>query len=187
MGKPVVNDKIKAFWTKLKGIKHIEIIIGVLAIAIMLVAYNTIANITESTADTETEDTSVTSYDYTATEEKLEAVLAEIEGVGNVEVMITYAGTSEKVTAKTTSTNTTNTTNSSGSVSSTTSTTESPVIISNDGSSSPYVLKEISPAITGVIVVAEGADKATTKLAIMRACQTILQVNATYIEIFTMK
>jgi stage III sporulation protein AG len=187
MVKSQYSDKFKVFLSKLKGIKHIEIIIGVLVIAVMLVAYNSISKVTLGDTDTEVIETSSTTYDYTDTEKRLEAILCDIDGVGEVQCMITYNGTSEKVTAKTISTNTTSTTSTQGTASSTTSTTESPVIISNDGSSSPYILEEISPEITGVIIVAEGADKAVTKLAIMRACQTVLQVNASYIEIFTMK
>ena len=43
MVKSQFNDKLKAFWAKLKKIKHIEIIIGILVIAIMLVAYSAFA------------------------------------------------------------------------------------------------------------------------------------------------
>lgn len=182
------NDKLKKLKQKLKGVKHIEIIIGVLIIAVMLIVYNSVSAISENkTPQTNAETVQKSSYDYTSTEARLEAALSEIKGVGDVKVMITYDGTSEKVTAKTTSTNTTSTTGTNGTHSSTTGITESPVIINNNGSSSPYILKEIAPQITGVIVVAEGADSPVTKLAIMRACQAILQVNAAYIEIFTMK
>lgn len=189
MEKAQIATKIKAFWNKIRGIKHIEIIIGVLIIAIMLIAYSGISTLAGSKkqVNTTTINKNVSSYDYTATEKRLEEVLSKIEGVGEVKVMINYNGSGEKITAKTVSTSTTSSTSAGGAVNSTTSITESPVIINNNGSSSPYVLKEISPQITGVIVVAQGADKPITKLSIMRACQTILQINATYIEIFTMK
>lgn len=183
------NDKLKTLWSKLKGIKHIEIIIGVILIAVMLIVYNAVSKSAKKTdiGDVKKTASIASQYDHTMTEERLERILREIEGVGSVKVMITYDGTSEKVTAKTISTSTVTNTNAQGNSSSNTSRTESPVIISNNGSSSPYILKEIAPGISGVIVVAEGADKPTTRLAIMRACQTILQVNASNIEIFTMK
>lgn len=188
MAKSQVTDKLKIFVTKLKGIKHIEIIIGIIVIAIMLVGYNAFANSAKKQNTTQgSSAVSSGEFDYTYTEDRLEKVLQEIEGVGQVQVMITYDGTAEKVTAKTVSTSTVSNTNAQGNSSSNTSRTESPVIINNNGSSSPYILKEIAPNITGVIIVAQGADKPVTKLAIMRACQTILQVNATNIEIFTMK
>ncbi|NLL56841.1 MAG: hypothetical protein GX242_06485 [Clostridiales bacterium] len=190
MVKSQFNDKLKAFWAKLKKIKHIEIIIGILVIAIMLVAYSAFAASPQKPVISKEKVTTTNvsnEYDYTKLEERLVKVLQEIDGVGRVEVMIAFDGTSEKVAAKTVSTSTVTNTNAQGNSSSNTSRTESPVIINNNGSSSPYILKEIAPDITGVIVVAEGANKPVTKLAIMRACQAILQLNASNIEIFIMK
>jgi stage III sporulation protein AG len=190
MGKLQLNDKFKALWLKLKAIKHIEIIIGIIAIAIMLVVYNAFSNSSKTKTTSKDKVSTVNEsneYSYTYTEDRLVKVLQEIEGVGQVQVMINFDGTAEKVAAKTVSTSTVSNTNAQGNSSSNTNRTESPVIISNNGSSSPYILKEIAPKITGIIIVAEGADKPVTKLAIMRACQTILQINASNIEIFTMK
>lgn len=187
MGKLQLNDKLRTFWKKLKGIKHIEIIIGVIIIAIMLVAYSGFVNTSKTTKGKEkVVTTSANEFDYSYTEQRLAKVLQDIDGVGQVQVMITYDGTAEKVTANTISISTV-TNNTSGNSTCNTSKTESPVIINNNGSSSPYILKEIAPNITGIIIVAEGADKPVVKLSIMRACQTILQVNASNIEIFTMK
>lgn len=187
----VATNKIKSVITKIKNVKHIEIIIAVVAIAIMLLIFSSGSGLFDSNNNTDTDnktvDTINNSTSYLDTEKQLSDVLSQIQGVGNVRVMINYSGTSEKVTAKTVTSNVTNTTNGGSSTSTTTHTTESPVVISNNGNSQPYILKEIAPDIIGVIVVAEGANNATVKLAIMRACQTILQVNANNIEIFTMK
>ncbi|MFA6866152.1 MAG: hypothetical protein WCR54_01415 [Clostridia bacterium] len=191
-----INNKYKDFITKIKGIKHIEIIIGVIAIAIMLLIFSgnsslfnssNTANTNSSKSTNENVSTSGNEGNYLSTEKELALVLSKIEGVGEVEVMINYESTSEKITAKTISNNTTNTVSGTTNSSTTTNTTESPVILNNNGNSQPYILKEITPPIKGVIVVAEGANNAVVKLAIMRACQTILQINANNIEIFTMK
>lgn len=102
-------------------------------------------------------------------------------------MMITAKSTAEKVTADTETTDTSNSVNSSGNTTTTTNATVSPVIVQNNGKSEPYILKEIMPEILGVIVVAEGADAPVTRLAIMRAVQTVLQVNASCVEIYPMK
>ena len=117
----------------------------------------------------------------------LENILCEIENAGKVEVMITYYGSIENVIANTTSTHS-NSSNSGGNNITTTSTiTETPIIVTNNGQSELYVTKKIMPEIKGVIVVAEGADDARVRLELMRALQTILDINANNIEIFAMK
>lgn len=170
--------------SKIKKIKHIEIIIGVVAVVLMIIIYAGVS--TSNNKVKESAEVSATKYEVVDMEKKLADVLGSINGVGSTEVMITYKSTSEKITANTTTTNNNTSSSTSGNTNSSTSITQSPVIVTNSGKSEPYITKEIMPEIKGVIIVAEGADNPVTKLAIMRAAQTALQINASNIEIFAM-
>lgn len=186
------NERLKNLITKIKAVKHIEIIIAVIAVALMILVFSGIGSKKTAKSDNSGVNTNatVTATDVgtvTDWENRLAKILSQIDGVGETKVMITVKTTTEKITAKTVSTNTSSSQNGNGSVTTSTNVTESPVIVSGSGKSEPYILKEIMPEVLGVIVVAEGADSATTKLAIMRAVQTVLQVNAACVEIYPMK
>ena len=186
-----ISENVKKLIQRLKAVKHIEIIIAVIAVALMIFIFAGVKRNTDSTP-TNVGGSNATTGDYAVTsiaewEKKLSAILSEIDGVGRAEVMITAKGTTEKITANTKTTNSNNSQNTSGNVTSSTNITESPVLVNNNGKSEPYIIKEIMPEILGVIVVADGADNAVTKLAIMRAVQTVLQVSSSCVEIYPMK
>lgn len=130
---------------------------------------------------TSTQTTTVTASSA-ALETRLAAILSEINGAGKVNVLITYYSTSELLTAATTNTHSTVTEGISNK-SSTTSETTSPIIVGND----VIVLKEIMPEVKGVIVVAEGASDVRVRLELLRAVQTVLEIDANAIEIFAGK
>lgn len=186
----VIKKKASEIFAKIKSIKHIEVIIAIIAVALMIIVFTGIgtkssektsksSTATDSAATTTNSEESIAAW-----EKKLSEILSKIDGVGKAEVMITAKGTNEKITANTT---TTATSNSSGGASNTTNTTISPVIVNNNGTSEPYIVKELMPEIIGVIVVAEGADNAVNKLLIMRAVQTALSVDSGCVEIYPMK
>lgn len=183
------KTKIKDFIEKIKSIKHIEIIIGVVAVALMIIIFAGVGGKSSSESDESKESVSEEQQTVSVSEleGKLAAVLSDIDGVGKSSVLITAKSSGEKITANTVTTNTSTSQSGSGNVTSTTSSTESPVIVNNGGKSEPYVIKELMPEILGVIVVAEGADSAVTRLAIMRAVQAVLQVSASCVEIYPMK
>ncbi len=182
-----IKEKLKALVDKVKTIKNIEIIIAIVAIAVIILLYSLF---TVDKAKPKVKNQTATNTELCLTDEveqKLCKVLSQINGAGKVEVMITYTGSAEKVIANTTSTHT-NTSNSGGSISTSTSTvTQTPIIITSNGASGLYVTKQLMPEIVGVIVVAEGANNARVRLELMRAVQTILDINANNIEIFAMK
>jgi stage III sporulation protein AG len=123
-------------------------------------------------------------------EEKLAATLSQIEGAGDVEVMITYESTSEIVPAISVDKQTSTMTDNRDSGTSTTSTenTQSEVVtVGGSSGSSALVLKEISPKIRGVIVVAEGADDITVRLNLLGAVQTLLNVGPRQVDVYKMK
>lgn len=186
-----VKEKITSFVTKIKSVKHIEIIIAVVAVALMILIFSGVwdkkTSSKSNNQQTDAAETVIAESSISSCEKKLSSILSQIDGVGKTDVMITAKTSDEKVTAKTTTTNLSTSQNTSGNMTNSTNTTESPVIVNNNGTSEPYVVKEIMPEIIGVIVVAEGADDPVTKLAIMRAVQTLLNVSAACVEIYPMK
>ena len=77
-----MNSFFERFFKKLKSIKHIEILIAVLFGVILLTLYLTTIN----NADKNSSSTS-SGYSFQV-ESRLESVLSEIDGVGNVSVMV---------------------------------------------------------------------------------------------------
>ncbi len=184
-----IKRKASEIFGKIKSIKHIEIIIAVVVVALVILIFSGVktsasAKKSADTGSTVTTDTGTNSASISEWEKKLSAILSAMDGVGKAEVMITAKSTPEKITANTLSTATSS---SSNGTSSSKNVTESPIIINNNGTSQPYVIKEVMPEVIGVIVVAEGADDSVTKLAIMRAVQTALKVDSSCVEIYPLK
>jgi stage III sporulation protein AG len=103
--------------------------------------------------------------------------------------MITYESTSEIVPAISVDKQTSTTTDSSDNGTSTTNTenTQSEVVtVGSSSGNSALVLKEISPKIRGVIVVAEGADNIAVKLNLLSAIETLLNVNPDQVDVYKM-
>lgn len=169
-------EKLKQIFAKIKSVKNIEIIIGLVIIAVMIIIYSNVSAAKEKTDAASGGEATLTEN----LETRLADILGEIEGAGEVKVMITYAGTGDKITAETTNTHTT-TTNGSTSSTTTTTTTSSPVLSGSD----VVILQEKMPEINGVIVVAEGASDMKVKLKLMQATATVLGINANSIQIFT--
>ena len=169
-------EKLKQIFAKIKSVKNIEIIIGLVIIAVMIIIYSNVSARKEKTDAASGGEATLTENLKT----RLADILGEIEGAGEVKVMITYAGTGDKITAETTNTHTT-TTNGSTSSTTTTTTTSSPVLSGSD----VVILQEKMPEIKGVIVVAEGASDMKVKLKLMQATATVLGINANSIQIFT--
>lgn len=182
------KDKFKEFYDKIKAVKNIEIIIAVVVIAMVILIYSFISTDKKQSETKANNQTISDEANLTIQmEQDLINILSQIKGAGEVRVMITYNGSTEKVIANTKSTHTNNSNSGTAVTTSTNTVTETPIIISANGVSRLYVIKEIMPAITGVIVVAEGASSAKVRLELMRAVQTLLDINANSIEIFAMK
>lgn len=164
-------------FVKISSIKHIKtyVIAGlILLVGVMLFGLNTTsqAKILSSTGIEETE-------------ERLALVLSEIDGVGDVRVMISYEGGMKKVIAYDTITSN-DKTSASGKETEYTSENKSPVTINVSGTSSPLVLQELKPEIVGVIVVAEGAGNIRVRLDLLSAVKTVLNISSDKVEVFTM-
>ena len=158
-------EKIKEFLQKIKSIKNFEIILCLIIIAVALLIYFSVSPKEKSNDEQEVVATENSLTD--GLEARLGNILSKIEGVGEVDVLITFETTAEQITATTNNSHSTTTQN--GDNSTTTSTSTDTPIISNQN----------------VIVVAEGADEAKVKLQILSAVSTALNINQNSIQIYT--
>lgn len=173
-----------------KKIQYLAILLIIIVILVIYFSSGSLVSIKqENTAPAATQEAPSTSM-ADSIEEKLAATLSQIEGAGDVEVMITYESTSEIVPAFSVDRQTTTITDNRENGTSTTNTenSQSEVVTLGDGSvSRALVLKEISPKIRGVIVVAEGADDITVRMNLLRAVQTLLNVGPRQVDVYKMK
>lgn len=121
-------------------------------------------------------------------EKRLAAILNRVDGVGEVEVMITKKASSEKVIEKdipTVKNNLEETDSTGGNRSSNEEETNEETVYStySDGSKVPYVTKEIEPEIEGVLVIAEGGDNPVVKQNISEAVQALFHIEAHKIKV----
>lgn len=121
-------------------------------------------------------------------EEKTEQILGQVEGVGKVSVMVTLKSDGQRIVEKDQSTNGQNTeeSDSSGgtrSVSDQTTDKTSIYLQNADGSTEPYVSKELLPEVEGVVIIAQGGDNAVVKQNITEAIQALFGVEAHKIKI----
>ena len=108
-------------------------------------------------------------------ETELEQILSKAEGAGKVKVFITLKDSGELIVEKDTKT---------GEAAS-----EETVIFAkgSDGALTPYVTKRIYPAISGVLVLAQGASDARVAAAITEAVSTALGIDINKIKVMKME
>ena len=149
-------------------------IAAVLAILLLAVLCNGLLRQNGQQGNVQTKET-IQSLDE---EQKLSQILSGIDGAGQVQVMITYASGPEIVPASVSSVNT------SQQDAAYTSSSRTEPASAQDGA---IVLKELSPQIKGVVVIAEGADDVAVKLDLLQATVTVLQIDADQVDVFTMQ
>ena len=125
-------------------------------------------------------------------ETRLAQALSQVEGVGRVQVLITWKSSGEKVVEKDTpgSSQLVTEEDSSGGKRTTRqeSTEESTVYQEQEnGSRSPYVIKEIQPQAEGVLVVAQGGGNPVIARNILEAVQALFPLDAHKIKIMKME
>jgi len=119
-------------------------------------------------------------------EGKLKNILSQIEGAGELDVMITFESSEEIQPAYNSNSTTENTkeVDSQGGERTTTTSSENKTMITS-GSSDPVVIKTNEAKIKGVIVVATGANDVKVKETLYSAVQTALQISGHQVEIYT--
>lgn len=163
-------------------------VLGVLAGVMLIFAGNFLTGGEKEKTKTDTgTDTKISSSNVSDSglEEKMEEFFGGIEGVGKVKVMITYKSSSEKVVAD--ETNERESKNNDGNKVSTETSKEVKKVIVNGGSGNQaLVVKELSPEIEGIVIIAQGGGDVFVKDALLRAAQALTDVPSYKIEILKM-
>ena len=173
-----LTHRLSSFWDKLKKIKHIEIYIALIFAAIVMICYfASFKGGGKKDTDTSTNiQTFSTSSEYVGyLENKLENVLGQVKGAGNVDIIITLENGFEYVYA---TEEEVRTSSNGGTVTSST-------VVLVDGK--PVLEKEIFPSIQGVVVVSQGASDVSVRLNLLSAIQTVVSVDNSKITILTGK
>lgn len=130
--------------------------------------------------------------DYETTEEnKLKAVLEDIDGVGRVKVMLTIDGSEEQIPAVNINNSTSNTKeqdNNGGTRETTQKNDGSTIVLTNEGDKNqPLIVKTNKPKVVGVCVVAEGAKERVVELKITQAVTRLYNIHPDKVSVYPMK
>ena len=120
-------------------------------------------------------------------EAQLEEILTLIEHAGKIRVMVTLKDTGEKIVEKdteSTSESVEEEDSEGGSRSSNSSSVkEVSIIYGNDENGAPYITREKSPEVSGVVVIAEGGDNAVVVRNITEAVQALFDIDTHKIKV----
>lgn len=123
-------------------------------------------------------------------EEKLENILSKIEGVGNVNVVITYSESSEVIAMynEDNKDSTIEETDSGGGkrITKENDTKKQVIFEEENGSKVPMTQKVITPKIEGAVVTAVGANNALIKNNIIQAVEALTGIATHKIQVFEM-
>ncbi len=171
----------------LKG-KKIYLITFILLIGLLLIQLDSIlgvgGNIQESTEESEKEVIFMNKdLEADDIEKRLEAILSQVKGTGQVTVMLTYEGSSEYKYAEVTDKHikeTTETDQTGGNREIVERSEKHQLILprNSQGQEEPVLIREEYPNIKGVVVVAEGANNIKVKESITYAVQTALGIGS---------
>ena len=125
-------------------------------------------------------------------EERLESLLASMEGVGNVKVMVTLDSSREQVVEKDIpstmdTTKETDSTGGSRDVINSRQEETTVYVTESAGNNTPYVSKIREPSIEGVTVVAQGGGNAVIQKNITEVIQALFGIEAHKIKVVKMK
>lgn len=190
----------KKGWFSLEKIKRIsknQLFIGGLAgILLLIIAMpadtdkNKEQNMPEKESSEKTEQGAENKISYgRELERKLEQILGEMEGVGKVEVMITLKDDGERILDKDITRSSQEVSEEDGTVKRNTRESqyqEETVFSKETENGQPFVAKETTPQIEGVLVVAEGGENAKTVKNISDAVLALFPVEVHKIKVVKM-
>ena len=197
-----MGDRL-ASWKK-KLTKENMAILALLGILLMVIALpvkktenaRDEAGLSDTGSDTmKTSETEKDDGDGSYTQEvenRLEALLSSMDGVGEVKVMVTLSSSMEQVVEKDVpySMDTTKETDSAGGSRDVVNSKqeETTVYVTDQaGNKTPYISKTLEPAIEGVTVVAQGGGNAVVQKNITDVIQALFGVEAHKIKVVKMK
>ena len=115
-------------------------------------------------------------------------ILSHVKGVGRTKVMVTLASGSERIIEKDTNSGSESiqeTDSQGGSRNTINSSSSQETVYSGgeDGNGEPYVTKELTPIVEGVVVVAEGGDDPVAVQNITEAVQALFEIDTHKIKV----
>ena len=144
-----------------------------------------------SEATSETDKTTDTKNYEEAQKTDLKNILKKMDGVGEVEVMISFENEEQKVPAydKNTQKSTTEETDNEGGkrVNSQNTDGSTVVMTTSDGKNEPFILTTYKPKINGVIILAEGATNSKIKYEIQQAVSKLYNLSLDKVNVYSMK
>lgn len=196
-----MENKWKDILSKIKGKKMLPqknqlLILLLVGILLVVIAIPTSNKKKGSASDDSKDSGNDSAASYVNTDEEYEQYLEKrvaraleyVQGVGKAEVMITLKSSGQKIVEKDQQSSSQNSEeeDSSGGIRNVEERTTDKTSIyeqGSDGFQSPYVSKELTPEIAGVLVVAEGGDNAVVVQNITEAIQALFGVEAHKIKI----
>ncbi|MCD8149758.1 MAG: stage III sporulation protein AG [Clostridiales bacterium] len=181
---------LKNLWKKKKPGKDQCLILFLAGMVLLVIAFpsscgESFSGTGETEALSETSDTlSVSDYEAEM-EERLAEVLSRMDGVGAVEVMITFQDSGETVVEKDVAYSQEESSSQEDGTSDTR-TESSETTVYTDSEEEPFVSREIVPAIEGVLVVAEGGGNSTVASNISEAVEALFGLEAHKIKVVKM-
>ena len=154
--------KISDFFRDKKGNSVIYILLAAGILMIVLGNAFTTTKVPEKK-----EETAKSAFKETALRDELSSTLSQINGAGNVTVMLTYENNGEKNFGYDKTGNDRQT-----------------VVLNSQGSQEALIKEHIQPVVRGVIIIADGGGNIKVKENLIRAAQTVLQIAPHKIEVF---
>lgn len=161
--------KIKAVIAKYK------FILIVIAAGLLLLALPSFSGSEETDAPSASAVSGEEDFSVSALEEKLSSVLSEVEGAGNVTVVLTVKSGTRRVLAQDEESTETE---SEEELSSST-----VVVSTGSGTQEAVLVQQIYPTFQGALVVCPGADDPAVKLALTRAVSALTGLGADKISV----
>ena len=174
------------------GIEKI-ILIAIAGIVLLLANFSEWKNaISEKTEKKEEKTVQTDQNDayVSALENKLVHILENVDGVGKAEVMITLKSSKESVLNKDLSEEKQTEEERSGEtqkVNKNQKKQEETILSDSSGNSAPYVIKELEPEISGIVISCEGAGNKVVEASVLEAVQVLFGVSANHTKVLKME
>jgi stage III sporulation protein AG len=185
---------------KIKQIKHIEIFLAIIILAVIASIFcstltpkekiDTMLDTPQDNGEESIDESTELSLQKDI-EAQLTDILSSIQGAGRISVMVTLETGIEIITASDINKSNTITEEEDGQGGKRRITednvSETTVTITENGDTKPVILKKSYPSIKGVIVVSEGARVPEVKRDLSEAVQTVLGISANRVKVFVME
>jgi stage III sporulation protein AG len=202
MDKDKIIKEIKAILAQkqLRNLIAVCIVLGFILIAmnVLLPSSKNLSNnkLSSSTTAENVDNTAISNgTDEKSYEENqktdLKNILKKMNGVGDVEVMMSFENGEQKVPAydKNTQKSTTEETDNQGGKRVNNQNTDGSTIVmtTSDGNNEPFILTTYKPKINGVIILAEGATNSKIKYEIEQAVSKLYNLSLDKVNVYSMK